>query len=192
MNRIAEVIDSYNRMLIHYRHGKRLVQVRYSDKKSRETVQKFIDWCDENEVDDPAAFVRGRIYHSKEELSRSVFPKLTHLRSPSILKGEFWRDLADWFDRITYDQRVLGKMLEEQDGKRRLALAPLRDSHERFRRRHIGRAAVCRASEFSGGCHPRSPICSACPESKRCAEQTNERHGFDVVALRASCNVTGP
>lgn len=191
MSRTADVIEAYNEMLQHYaKTGKRVVQARYSNAKTRETIEKFLEWCDANDIEDPPAFVRARIYHSKEELPRSFFPKITHLRSPSIAKNGMWRDLADWVDRLRYDQRVLGQELDASS--LRMVHAHRRGAWERFKRRLTHLPESCLVSEFSGGYHPKSETCCACPLQQRCAQRTNERYGFDIVTLRASCNVQSP
>ena len=49
----------------------------------------------------------------------------------------------------------------------------------------LGKEAMCVAQpSLSGGFHPHSMICPACPSATACATKLNAKHGFDVVALR--------
>ena len=49
-----------------------------------------------------------------------------------------------------------------------------------------GRHELCLAEiEYTGGFHPASRACTACPIGVRCAAKLYQQHGFDVVSLRA-------
>lgn len=180
--RIGQVIEEFNRLLIYYKWMKRK-GARYADPSTRETVEAFIQWCDEVEVD-PVRFTRARIYHCMEELPKQMFPRLDQLRSPSLLKNGMWEDLADWFERLTYDQTVLRKeLINEGDGHR-----ARRPAWERFKERHAYARSVCMgAIRFSGGFHPHSEHCQSCSLAKKCADVTRQHYDYDIVRFRASC-----
>lgn len=134
-------------------------------------AMKFIAWCNEHEVGDPKLWIWMRF-----KFMKSGYPGFASLGSEALIP--------------TY-KRLLAKRSRERVVKDRgkgaavRALIDCTPAQEAVRERYVGKEAMCVAQpSLSGGFHPHSMICPACPSATACATKLNAKHGFDVVALR--------
>lgn len=187
--RIAAVISRYNLVASQVSKKPRRFGLRYSDKKTREAITKFIEWCDEQGVD-PVEFATARIYHQADELGRGI-PRMTALRSKVLLKDDFYIDLHGRWWTYYVEPEKMRKKLEAQALKEREVAARLRHVQERFKSFHQipGRERMCLASrQHSGGYHPHSRWCQQCCVRQDCIKVTDPL----LVQLRSSCTEVGP
>jgi len=140
----------------------------------------YVAWCERAGIDDPLLFLRYRFECAQYTGYQMTWPRLRSNRL--ALVWQEWREghaLAD----------VAAERLKAEAGTpRKQAIKTLRvltRSMVEFQGRHLGRAELCAVEvQFSGGYHPESRHCPACPAAVRCAANLYQAHGFDVVALR--------
>lgn len=182
-----------NRLIVEYRnisyeHGRKGSRNAATGRPSvdnledRTTAQKYLDWCTKNAVD-PIQFMRDRFQHLTRTIG--IRPKFNALASPKLL--EVWRKREPYAVKQQEEDR-----LHREAGDPRLQairsahlLTPGQDS---FKKPYVlsGRSELCLAQpDYSGGFHPSSQYCRECPSAVRCVQDTNERWGFNVVALRS-------
>jgi len=182
-NRIALVVEQYNRMASQLLKRTRF-GIRYSDKKTRDQIRSFIEWCDEQGVQE-IEFATARIYHQKVEMGRG-FPRPNSLRSPVLLKNDFYIDLYGWWLKCYVEPERMRVHLERQEERQTELARRRRHVWEKFKERES--TAMClRSPEHSGGFHPHSEHCKRCPSAAPCSTQTGA-----LVQLRSSCTEIGP
>lgn len=139
----------------------------------------FLRWCKANGVDQPLLFMwlRFRVVRSGRG-THGARPSLQNMASPALLKRYF---------AIVERQQFEGEMKKQFDTQHERSLVSVNAGHEAVRRDYVinGRTDLCEVQQgISGGYHPFSKWCPACPRAATCAQRLNAEEGFDVVALR--------
>jgi len=165
----TKVIEAYNAKLPHGVYPRSI----WRDEDVQDAL-RFIEWCNAHEVHDPALWIWMRFSLTK---SRG-YPSFRSLRSDVLLPH--YRKLAAKQRRdVTVVQRGKGAAVR--------ALIDVAPAHEAVRARYTreGKLDLCVLQpSLSGGYHPQSSTCIVCPRAVECAQRINDKHGFDVVALR--------
>lgn len=146
-------------------------------------AEKFLAWCKKQEIDDPLGFIRYRLECADH--TGYVLP-LKSLCSDKL--AEQWRTRAEGHQ--LEDDAYKALVLEAGSSKEQLvkSLMPLTRGHEAMQAHYAqtGQSELCMAEiDLSGGFHPNSRFCPTCPSAVRCAAALYQKHGFDVVSLRA-------
>lgn len=139
----------------------------------RNTAQRFILWCGEQQVD-PLRFMTYRLAYANRRGGK--LPAFKSLRSERMLG----------FAREQFGQQDLPQPLALAK-QTVLDLRMFQDVQEYFRERHLRNATTerCRVLlDASGGYDPRSKFCCQCPSAAACERDNHERWGFSVTALR--------
>ncbi len=155
----------------------------YYRKRCWEHAEAFLAWCAKQEIDNPLGFLRYRF--EVGDHGRYV-PKLNQLRSNKL--AEVWRQwregqqLED--DHAVVLEQKAGTKAEQAIKELRLLTRGMEAAKHPYA--STGRHELCLAEvDVTGGFHPESRYCPTCPVGVRCAAQLYQRHGFDVVSLRA-------
>jgi hypothetical protein len=156
----------------------------WSNQRTLDGARRFLEWCREQEIDDPLAFLRWRMDCAKH----AGHPVgMEQLRS-AVLAGR-WKE---WAEGRVLEQRQAERLARVAGTQREQAIKALRIltpamEAAKYPFASTGRHALCLAQplDYSGGFHPESRYCPSCPLAVRCAARLYEVHGFDVVALRA-------
>lgn len=138
----------------------------------------FLRWCRENEVLQPLLFMWLRFRILRVGRGQRARPSLQNMASPALLSR--YRAIVQ---RHEYESGLKKKFSTQRERE----LISVGSGDEAVRRDYVinGRTDLCEAQQgLSGGYHPFSAWCPACPRALTCAQRLNEREGFDVVALR--------
>ena len=133
----------------------------------------FIAWCNANEVHDPALWIWMRFKYQ-----RNRYPSFRSLASEALLPT---------YRRIAASRQRDATVMQRGKGAAVRALIDVSPAHERVRERYTreGKLDLCVLQpSLSGGYHPQSSTCVACPRAGECSQRLNDKHGFDVAALR--------
>ncbi len=146
---------------------------------------RFLAWCVELGIDEPVAYMTERFREMSLASRRRAVPRISQLKSDALAKR--W---TGWLEGERVADAGYAKRMAHEDHDalviRALAAAP-HVTKEAFKRRFAleGAHEVCEAQiQHSGGYHPGSPWCTACPSARGCTAALEQIHGFDVVALR--------
>lgn len=180
MNRVQKSIKAYRWMVQKFGFGKR--HVRHSDGKTQREFEDYIQWCDEHGVE-PVRFMWARfLYTSERGGNKKVL-------NPPMLKWEAFVESWEWWYDWAWRFHHEPKLMKELEVSRDEVFRPVKPAKEAIKARYVsqGLAELCRrATEHSGGYHPRSRWCQTCPEAQLCVAQTNDFYGFDVVKVRST------
>lgn len=147
-----------------------------------DAAERYLARCEKEGVD-PLHFIEWRMQHTAK--ASRYAPAITRLIGP--------KSLASYRERgrgVVHMQRAHDALTAEFDETRVSSglreLAELHHMHEAMRMSHRGSETICMVErELSGGYHPKSGVCQACPIGLRCAAALNEAYGWDVVNYRA-------
>lgn len=144
-----------------------------------DAAASYLRWCKNVGVTQPLLFMwlRFRILRSGAR-SRTVHPSLSNMASEALIPR---------YEALIERQRVEHEMKAGWATQRERELVGVNHGHEAMRRNYVvmGKAELCEAQiEETGGYHPFSKWCPACPRAITCAAALNKQEGFDVVALR--------
>jgi len=149
--------------------------------RNRANAAAYLKWCRNAGIDDPALFMRYRFECAKHT---GYWCTWTKLRSNKL--AVMWKE---WREGHALADVHAERLKHEAGSAKKQAVKTLRlltRSMETYQARYVGREELCAATtEHSGGYHPESSHCPTCPQAVRCAAALYQRHGFDVVALRA-------
>lgn len=150
-----------------------------SSKSAFRSAAAFLKWCKQYDVRQPLLFVwlRFCIVRSGHR-AQSAHPSLVGMASEVLLPQ---------YVAIAERQRFERELAAQFATQRERGLVGVHHGHEAVRRDYVvmGRSDMCEAQlELSGGYHPFSTWCPACPRAITCAAKTNAEEGIDVVALR--------
>ena len=146
-------------------------------------AEAYLAWCGKAGVRDPLAFLEYRFEAAQHT---GYVPQLHQLRSNKL--AALWKG----FKRDEHDVQKWSDDLHDRAGSRRSQLVRqlriLTPGHEAAKQPYASpeRRQLCLAElDLTGGFHPDSAFCPACPLAVQCAAQLYQRYGFDVVSLRA-------
>lgn len=144
-----------------------------------DAAASFLRWCKAEGVEQPLLFMwlRFRVVRAGRKHA-SARPSLQNMASPALLKKYF---------AIVERQQFECGMKKQFDTQHERSLVSVASGNEAVRRDYVvsGRTDLCEVQQnLSGGYHPFSKWCPACPHAVSCAQRLNEREGFDVVSLR--------
>lgn len=143
-----------------------------------DAAASFLRWCKANEVKHPKLFMWLRFRVVRVGRGHRARPSLQSMASDALLSRYFAME-----ERQEWEQSQKELMATQFERE----LISVNSGHEAVRRDYVVnlRADLCEAQiGLSGGYHPFSKWCPACPRATSCAQRLNEREGFDVVALR--------
>ena len=150
-------------------------------KGSATAIDGYIAWCAKHKLS-AEGFMRWRF-----EAAKVTGYKIDIYRLRSDVHRKMWNEWGGGKIAKARREKRIAETIDPSK-RRQLELATaLLVQHEQFRRNMLadGKAALCMDSqEFSGGFHPHSRFCSACPEATRCGVKLNEKYGGDMVSLR--------
>jgi len=133
----------------------------------------FLRWCNEKNVCDVKLWMWIRFKYMK-----SGHPRFNALASDALLSS---------YTRLVAKKARTEAVTTRGKGAEVRALVDCQPAHEAVRRRYAssGKVDLCVLQpSLSGGYHPYSDTCVLCERAMECAQRVNEKHGFDVVALR--------
>lgn len=152
-------------------------------KNALKNIENFAAWCKNQGIEDVEGFLEFRMKCA--EHSKWV-PKTSQLRSNKI--AEQWRN---WKAGEVAQERIEQQHMRQAGSAQQQQLQALRlltPNQELVKARYAqsGKPQLCVLNETSGGYHPESRYCPACPMALQCAGRLHQQHGFDVVSLRAN------
>jgi hypothetical protein len=178
-----DVIREYFRYLSKI-EGTQLKAPQFQSTRLQEQAGAFITWCEENNIRgrDVGLFLQFRLDGARARRFRVPFKAL-----PNAKMATAWHawGAQKYRVRAWEDQQHAGMRTERVTQIKDLRrLLPATESYQIMHLRE-GRADVCMATpDYSGGFHPKSRACVACPMAIQCAAKLCAAHGFDVPALR--------
>ena len=154
------------------------------------SMRKFLRWAGKKGVENVEGYMRQRFSDMHRASAARGLPRISQLASDAL--AERW---GEWLGEVVESEALLEASYAERlrlEDELALAVkalgAPPHVTKEATKRRYAaeGAAELCEAQlAFSGGYHPGSAWCVACPRAFSCAVAMREKHGFDVSALRA-------
>jgi hypothetical protein len=154
----------------------------YFRKKTWACAEQYLAWCSKNQVE-PLGFLE--LVFKAGRISGRI-PVLWRLRSNKLL--EIWRSNGEG---AIAEERAGAKLMQRAGTRREQAIKNLKINTrgmESMRRHYAaqGTQQLCLLeTDLTGGYHPESQVCPACPFAVQCSAGLYQRHGFDVVSLRA-------
>lgn len=149
--------------------------------RTRRQSRSFLSWCGNAGIDLPLQFLRSRFENAQHT---GYTMNWLHLRNARC--AVVWKE---WREGEALVEMQAARLKREAGTATEQAVQELKlhtRSMEQFKARYVGREELCLTSiVHSGGYHPESNHCPRCPLAVRCAAALYQRHGFDVVALRA-------
>jgi hypothetical protein len=185
--RISKAVDYYYHLRRYY---KRPTPRKFSKKRlaaDREAMSAFLDWCKQNGVRDPGAFMRQRFSDFQVASRRLAVPRITQMESEKLLErwqewleGDTLRKRADRARTTEAAKQVDSEVIKDLAGPPLPTWEALKAKH---RRAHEPLACLNVVGPVAGY-HPKSLWCPDCSVARQCQDKLQAIHGFDVTALR--------
>ena len=180
----GDVLDTFYRLREqHFRIPIPQFRAQSHSAKQVALAQRFLAWCKAEEITDVPGYMRHRI-----EAGAHAGHPVGLAQLPSARMAELWRE---WREGEHLEQQRAEKLARAAGTRAEQAVKELRvltRGMEAAKHPYVttGRHELCLAEiEYTGGFHPASRACTACPIGVRCAAKLYQQHGFDVVSLRA-------
>jgi hypothetical protein len=141
-------------------------------------ASSFLRWCREHHVEQPKLFMWLRFRVVRVGRGSRARPSLQSMASEALLTR--YHTMVQRMSWESAQKKLMDTQFERE-------LISVNSGNEAVRRDYLvnGRTDLCEAQiNLSGGYHPFSKWCPACPRAASCAKRLNEREGFDVIALR--------